>query len=63
MWFKTDVEIEHDLTLWIADDVPPRMFYGGRRWQVTDTPTRLRDSIWALSAKVPRGLWVAVSGH
>jgi len=40
---------EHDLTIWMTDDTPSRMFYAGRRWRVTDTPTRLRDSVWAAS--------------
>lgn len=31
----------------MVNDVPTRMFYAGQRWRVTDTPTRLRDSIWA----------------
>lgn len=37
---------EHDLTLWFVDDVPARMFFGGRRWSVTDTPTRLGPATW-----------------
>lgn len=24
------------------------MFYAGRRWTVTDTPTRLRHSVWSV---------------
>ncbi|MFE7843626.1 hypothetical protein ACFUTX_00370 [Microbacterium sp. NPDC057407] len=31
----------------MVNDVPARMFYAGQRWRVTDTPTRLRESIWA----------------
>lgn len=30
----------------MTDDIPTRMFYAGRRWRITDTPTRLRHSIW-----------------
>jgi len=40
--------IEHDATLWMRDDIPDRMVYNGRRWRVTDTPTRLRHSIWTI---------------
>lgn len=40
------IDIEHELTIWMTDDIPTRMFYAGRRWRVTDTPTRLRHSIW-----------------
>lgn len=36
------IEHAHDLTLWLVDDVPARMVYAGRRWRVTDMPTRLR---------------------
>jgi hypothetical protein len=28
-------------TLWLASEVPVRMIWRGRRWRVTDTPTRL----------------------
>ena len=44
------LDIEHDLTIWMTDDIPAGMYYAGRRWRVSDTPTRLRDSIWSLSA-------------
>lgn len=43
-----DARIEHDLTLWLSNDVPARMFYAGQRWSVSDVPTRLRESIWSL---------------
>lgn len=43
----TSARIEHDLTLWLTDDIPARMFYAGRRWRVTDRPTRLRESVWS----------------
>jgi hypothetical protein len=42
----SSVDVEHELTLWMTDDIPTRMFYAGRRWRVTDSPTRLRHSIW-----------------
>lgn len=31
-------------TIWMADDSPTRMVFAGRRWRVTDTPTRLKDA-------------------
>ncbi|MHC2999979.1 hypothetical protein [Microbacterium sp. HJ5] len=40
------IDIEHELTIWMTDDIPTRMFYAGRRWRITDTPTRLIHSIW-----------------
>lgn len=39
------VDVEHDVTLWMVNDIPARMVYAGRRWQITDTPTRLRHSV------------------
>ncbi|MFD5215265.1 hypothetical protein [Microbacterium sp. NPDC058345] len=36
--------VEHHATLWMTDDIPTRMIYAGRRWRITDTPTRLRHS-------------------
>ena len=53
----TDAAIEPDVMLRMEDDVPVRMFYGGRRWRVSDTPTRLRGSIWSTSVQSPRGLY------
>jgi len=53
----SEVAVEHEVTLWMADDIPARMFYAGRRWRVTDTPTRLRDSIWTASRSAGRGLY------
>lgn len=52
-----DSALEHDVTLWMVDDVPVRMFYAGRRWRVSDTPTRLRESIWATEPGRRRGLY------
>ncbi|MDF2581144.1 MULTISPECIES: hypothetical protein [Microbacterium] len=46
----TDTTSAHDVTLWLVDDIPARMFYAGRRWTVSDIPTRLRDSVWSLAA-------------
>jgi hypothetical protein len=53
----TEVLIDHDVTLWVVDDIPSRMFYAGRRWRVTDTPTRLQDPIWPSSGQTSRGLY------
>ncbi|NLP85445.1 hypothetical protein HF576_16480 [Microbacterium sp. CFH 90308] len=50
-------ELEHEVTLWMANDIPVRMFYAGQRWRVTDVPTRLRESVWSASAGSPRGLY------
>lgn len=38
--------IEHHSTVWMVDEIPTRMVYAGKRWRVTDTPTRLRPSSW-----------------
>lgn len=46
--------IEHVATLWMVDDIPARMIYAGRRWRVTDTPTRLRHSSWTVPLDEPR---------
>lgn len=40
------IDIERELTIWMTDDIPTRMLYAGRRWRITDTPTRLRHSSW-----------------
>jgi len=51
-------DTEHDVTLWLVDEQPARMFYAGRRWTVTDTPTRLRDSVWSVAPEqLHRGLY------
>lgn len=52
-----EIAVEHEVTLWMIDDIPTRMFYAGRRWRVTDTPTRLRDSIWSSPTAPGRGLY------
>lgn len=41
----------------MANDIPSRMFYAGCRWRVTDTPTRLRESIWAAPLGAQSGLY------
>lgn len=51
------VAIEHQVTLWMVDDVPARMVYAGKRWRVTDTPTRLRLSIWTVPRESNTGLY------
>lgn len=45
--------VEHHATLWMTHDIPTRMVYAGRRWRVTDTPTRLRHSSWAVPPGEP----------
>lgn len=37
----------------MKDDVPERLVYAGRRWRVSDVPTRLRDSVWSAPATGP----------
>ncbi|QDE34853.1 hypothetical protein FIV50_08630 [Microbacterium foliorum] len=44
-------------TIWMVHDIPARMVFAGRRWKVSDTPTRLRDSIWSASQSRHRGLY------
>jgi hypothetical protein len=46
--------VEHDVTIWMVNDIPARMFYAGRRWRITDTPTRPRTPVWALPLDEPR---------
>lgn len=43
----TSLAFEHGVTLWMANDTPARVYFAGHRWRVTDTPTRLRESIWS----------------
>lgn len=43
--------VEHETTLWMRDDIPDRMVFEGRQWRVTDTPTRLRESVWTVEAE------------
>ena len=52
----TSMRIEQEATIWMVNDIRVRMFYAGHRWRLTDTPTRLRESIWA-SPGEPRGLY------
>ncbi|CAN7290742.1 hypothetical protein LJR204_001370 [Microbacterium foliorum] len=44
-------------TLWMVNDIPSRMVFAGHRWRVSDTPTRLRHSIWSASATQHHGLY------
>lgn len=44
-------------TLWTVDDIPSKMVFAGRRWRVTDTPTRLRHSIWSVPGEAHAGLY------
>ena len=41
----------------MANDMPSRMVFAGRRWRVTDTPTRLRHSIWSAAEEQHAGLY------
>jgi hypothetical protein len=41
----------------MANDIPVKMVFAGRRWRVTDTPTRLRHSIWTAPVKHHAGLY------
>ena len=38
-----------EVTLWLVDETPARMYYAGQRWTVTDIPTRLRGSVWSVA--------------
>lgn len=49
--------VETSSTLWMVNDIPARMVYAGRRWRVTDTPTRLRENVWALPLDEPHNLY------
>lgn len=53
----SDTAVEHVATIWMANDIPARMVYAGRRWRVTDTPTRIRESIWAAPSTAHTGLY------
>ena len=44
-------------TLWMVDDIPLRMVFAGLRWRVSDTPTRLRDSVWSAPQESHAGLY------
>lgn len=48
---------DRDVTLWMVNDVPVRMVYAGRRWRITDAPTRLRESVWSAPLEPGRGLY------
>lgn len=41
----------------MVNDVPARMVYAGHRWRITDTPTRLRESVWAAPLTEHHGLY------
>lgn len=51
------VTVPPPATIWMVDDVPTRMVFAGHRWRVSDTPTRLRDSIWSARIEARRGLY------
>ncbi|MDL9980741.1 hypothetical protein [Microbacterium candidum] len=41
----------------MVDDLPTRMVYAGHRWRITDTPTRMRESVWAAPREHQHGLY------
>jgi hypothetical protein len=41
----------------MINDIPARMVYAGRRWRVTDTLTRLTESVWALPLDGPKRMY------
>ncbi|MFJ4167786.1 hypothetical protein ACIPY5_19715 [Microbacterium sp. NPDC089698] len=49
--------LEQPATVWMVNDVPARMVFAGKRWRVTDMPTRLRDSIWSVPLEAPHPLY------
>lgn len=49
--------VSHPATVWMVDDVPSRMEFAGHRWRVSDTLTRLRDSIRSAPPASHRGLY------
>lgn len=49
--------VEREATLWMEGDIPKRMVYAGRRWRVTDMPTRLRDSVWSVDPATRCGFY------
>lgn len=51
------IAVEHQMTLWMVDDIPARMVYAGKRWRITDTPTRLRHSVWTAPRESSLGLY------
>lgn len=51
------IAVEHQMTLWMVDDVPARMVYAGKLWLITDTPTRLRHSVWTAPRESSLGLY------
>lgn len=51
-----DHHLEHPATSWLTGDIPVRVVLGGRRWRITDTPTRFRHSIWPVPAEPHHGL-------
>jgi hypothetical protein len=49
--------VEQDVTLWMVNDIPVRMVFDGRRWRVSDVPTRLREPVWNLPLEEPRHMF------
>lgn len=49
--------VEQPVTLWMVNDIPARMVFAGKRWRVTDTPTRISHSIWSVPIENPHPLY------
>ncbi|MGN7860663.1 hypothetical protein ACTJI8_08780 [Microbacterium sp. 22303] len=49
--------LEQLVMLWMVNDIPARMVFAGKRWRVTDMPTRIRDSIWSVPIEKPHPLY------
>lgn len=47
----------HAATLWMVNGAPACMIYAGKRWRVTDTPTRIRESVWAAPLEEPARMY------
>lgn len=45
---------EQQVSLWMIDGKPVRMVFAGRRWRVSDMPTPIRESVWAVPLDRPR---------
>lgn len=48
---------EHETTLLFVDEQPVRLRLGGGWWKITDTPTRIRETVWAIPLDNPHPLY------
>jgi hypothetical protein len=55
----TAPSMEHEAALLFVDELPVRLRLDGTWWRITDTPTRIRESIWTapLEAHMPLYGW------